>query len=146
MNSTYDILNVILVKSEFERKPTVSIVAGTDFIHEAKITTRQLNGDNDSQINLSMDLEMFYPNQTNFEIKVKVEMVGLFRYQSVDSLGEEKSETRSEFINLKGPQILLPFIREHVANLTLKAGLPPVFLPPLTFTLSDTDISNMFSA
>lgn len=33
---------------------------------------------------------------------------------------------------VKGPAILFPFVREHLANLTLRANLPPVLLPPIS--------------
>ena len=38
-----------------------------------------------------------------------------------------------EFGRINGASIIFPFLREHIANLAMKAGLGPIMLPPVNF-------------
>lgn len=38
-----------------------------------------------------------------------------------------------QFADINGPAIIFPFLREHLASMSLKAGIPPIMLPPINF-------------
>ena len=53
----------------------------------------------------------------------------------------EKSKSKKmmqDFLDSEAPAILLPYIRESLSTLSIKAGLPPILLPP-------TDLNDMLS-
>jgi preprotein translocase subunit SecB len=38
-----------------------------------------------------------------------------------------------QFAKANGPAIMFPFLREHLASITLKAGISPILLPSVNF-------------
>ena len=61
-------------------------------------------------------------------IKVKITMVGAFE------IDDNSQFPINQFANINAPAIIFPFIREHLASLTMKAGIsPPILLPPINF-------------
>lgn len=60
-------------------------------------------------------------------LSAHVTMKGLFQQQGETKLSIEK------FGEVNGPAILFPFLREHIASLTLKANVPPILLAPINF-------------
>ncbi len=60
-------------------------------------------------------------------VEAKIEMVGEFQYAENAELSVET------FGRVNGPAIIFPYIREHLSNMSLKAGIPPIFLPPINF-------------
>ncbi|HRP00004.1 MAG TPA: protein-export chaperone SecB [Flavobacteriales bacterium] len=58
---------------------------------------------------------------------VEVSMRGLFDHSGETAL------TPDQFGKVNAPPILFPFVREHLASLTLRASLPPVLLPLINF-------------
>ena len=61
-------------------------------------------------------------------INIKITMVGAFE---IDDNSQFPIE---QFANINAPAIIFPFIREHLASLTMKAGInPPILLPPINF-------------
>lgn len=62
------------------------------------------------------------------QIKVNVEMLGTFTIE-----GNPPHSTVSYFGNINAPAIIYPFVREVIANLTVKANTTPVLLPAMNF-------------
>lgn len=60
-----------------------------------------------------------------FRLELAVE--GLFRLDA--------GETADALAKGAGPATLFPYLRDEVAVLTMRAGLPPVVLPPLAVSL-----------
>jgi len=54
---------------------------------------------------------------------IEASMEGVFEGDNNDDL--------QKFSEVHAPAHLFPFIRETIANITLKAGIPPVLLPPM---------------
>lgn len=59
----------------------------------------------------------------------KITQVGLFKYEK-DIVTPEQMHA---FTSINAPAILLPFVREVLANLSIKAYLPPILLQPVNF-------------
>jgi preprotein translocase subunit SecB len=58
-------------------------------------------------------------------IKILCVMVGVFSQE------KEGSVTLEEYAKIHAPSLLFPYIRENVSNVTMKAGMPPIVLPPM---------------
>ena len=56
-------------------------------------------------------------------------MVGIF-----ECIGESQLKDYEKFGKINGAAIIFPYIREHITNLSMKAGLGPIILPPVNFT------------
>lgn len=63
------------------------------------------------------------------QVSIMVKMAGVF-----ERVGESKLEDLEQFGKINGAAIIFPYIREHITNLSLKAGIPPIILPPVNFT------------
>lgn len=70
------------------------------------------------------------------ELEFNVAMVGLFRFSGSTSVDPEA------FGKLNGAAIIFPFIREHIMNLSIKARLNPIILPPVNFAAMREEPSN----
>ncbi|MFA6400464.1 MAG: protein-export chaperone SecB [Salinivirgaceae bacterium] len=62
------------------------------------------------------------------EVSYSVKMVGVF-----EKFGDSKLDME-EFGRVNGAAIIFPYIREHITNLSAKAGLGLLILPPFNFT------------
>lgn len=62
------------------------------------------------------------------QIVSSITMLGMFEIVGTPILSPE------DFGRVNGAAIIYPFIREHLASMSLKSGLPPIFLAPLNFT------------
>ncbi|MBP6532466.1 MAG: protein-export chaperone SecB [Bacteroidia bacterium] len=60
-------------------------------------------------------------------IECNCKFVGVFEIIGTPLLNIEN------FGTVNAPSILFPFIREHIAGLSLKAGINPILLPPVNF-------------
>lgn len=56
-------------------------------------------------------------------------MVGVFK-----RIGDSELIDNEQFGRINGAAIIFPFVREHIANIALKAGLGSLILPPVNFT------------
>lgn len=54
-------------------------------------------------------------------------MLGVFEF------GENLSLPLESFANINAPAIIFPYIREHLSNVSMKAGIQPILLPPINF-------------
>jgi len=64
----------------------------------------------------------------NIPYHFEVESAGLFQF---DNIPEEKLLNQMAIINC--PAILFPYVRETIADLTRRAGFPPLHLNPVNF-------------
>jgi preprotein translocase subunit SecB len=58
---------------------------------------------------------------------VAAKMTGIFDVGEIDQI------TIDKFIILNGPAIVFPFVREHIATVSMKGGMAPILLPPVNF-------------
>lgn len=124
LKSGFEINGIILLESNFRRTPEVEFSDGTD-------------DDLDISVNVDTTGNMVVVEETvsfirRFEeieqVTIVVKMVGLF-----EKIGDESSLKIENFANVNGPAIIFPFIREHISNLSLKAGIGAIVIPPINF-------------
>lgn len=68
-------------------------------------------------------LARFFEGDPNPPFRLEISVEGMFR------LGE--GETAKDLVKGAGPATLYPYLRDEVAHITLRAGLPPVIMPSL---------------
>lgn len=124
--SGYQFLSVVLLESQFKRIPKVS--TDTKLI-TAEININHKNQIQDSLINVILELSFKAINKDLgiTEIEAKIVMVGKFIQSGTPELPKKK------FAQHNAPAILFPYLREHLSNLSLRAGIPPIILPPVNF-------------
>lgn len=128
MESGFRINNLILLESNFNR---VSIVT---FNNE------------DVKQNINVDVNVRVSEKTVFvtekidysqifndieEVKCTIVMAGVF-----EKIGDTELADLEQFGKINGAAIIFPYIREHLSNLSYKAGLGLIVLPPINFTNS----------
>lgn len=123
----YRVVSILLLESSFARE--AGIEAGIindienliDVIPEAHETTP----DNKFAVTLTIEYKGLYSERQICIAKIK--MGGVFEKYGEPSLPDDK------FKSINGPAIIYPFIREHLHNLCLKAGIANVLLPAVNF-------------
>lgn len=62
-------------------------------------------------------------------LNCEIQCTGIFEIENKDNL----DLPIEKFATLNGPAIILPYIRQHLTDLTIKAGFNPYYLPPVNF-------------
>ena len=124
----YQVLNILLLDSQFKRNLIIKFDS-SNIKNNVQIESNK----NKEQENLLVDVTLkFITTIDDIEvINAKVTMIGIFRCSENLELSEDT------FGKINAPAIIFPFIREHLANLSLKAGIPPILLPPVNFVQLD---------
>lgn len=128
-NFSFELQSVALLQSNFERPLDLSFTAGTVTpAISLKVGFGQLT-EPASQIEVELTVNVSVPTSDETQPMVaSAKMLGLF-----ELVGEAPAEVINTFGNVNGPAILYPFVREVIANLTMKGGVPPVLLPTMNF-------------
>jgi len=61
-------------------------------------------------------------------VEVKVTTIGVFK-----KTGDITQEALDAFCNVNAPAIIFPFVREIIANLSMKGGIQPIMIQPINF-------------
>lgn len=126
MESGFRITNLILLESNFKRVSNVTF--NTDEVKQ------NINVDVNVNVKGNVVLvteQITYTQSFNEieEVNCTIVMVGVF-----EKVGETKLEDLEQFGYVNGAAIIFPYIREHLSNLSSKAGLGLILLPPVNFT------------
>lgn len=76
------------------------------------------------KLRLGLEIKLF-EKYDNPPFRLTVLVAGYF---SVDN--DAELENLEEFSNIQGPALIFPFVREIIANLSMRTGLQPLILPP----------------
>jgi preprotein translocase subunit SecB len=126
MESGFRIANLILLESTFKRVPNVT------FNNEG--VKQNINVD----VNVNVkDNVVFVTEKIDYtqsfndieEVSCTIVMAGVF-----EKVGDTKLADLEQFGYINGAAIIFPYIREHLSNLSSKAGLGLIILPPVNFT------------
>jgi preprotein translocase subunit SecB len=116
------VANILLIKSEFERNPQKT----PDTKENVEIKIQVGRGIEESTKNLisEVTIEAIQPDKL---WQAKIKMVGIFEQTG---LSEEEQQN---FLKINAPAIVFPFVREHLALLTMKSGITPLMISPVNF-------------
>ncbi len=123
--SGFTINNLILVESSFRRIENVDFSDTVE--NELNIGTEVAVQDND--IIVAETVTIVQKNEEKEQVNVRVKMVGMFK-----KVGASDITDLEEFGRVNGAAIIYPYIREHITNLSIKAGIGAIILPPVNFT------------
>lgn len=127
IESGFRIHNILLVESNFSRIDTV----------EFNNPEIKQNVNIDGAVNINPENNMISVKQTLHysqefngieQVSAKISMIGVFEKYGDSPLDLE------QFGRVNGAAIVYPYIREHLSNLSAKAGLGLIFLPPVNLT------------
>lgn len=96
---------------------------GRQFKFKPKIT-RKTGKIKDDLFFCNLILEVHSDNEQQFPIDMVIDFKGVFQFRP----GDNESEIQ-EFLKTGAVQILFPYLRTMVTNLTTTAMLPPIILP-----------------
>lgn len=118
----YDFISITLLESEFWRNGILpeEILGEVNFKHSYQLI-------NDSELFCFFELNYYASAGETELVKAYIKMVGEFHIIDTPPLSVEK------FTEVNSQAIMFPFIREHLALLTSKAGMVPILLPPVNF-------------
>ncbi|NDP28283.1 MAG: hypothetical protein GZ087_12780 [Flavobacterium sp.] len=125
LESGFKINNLLLLESTFSR------VINVTFDNPEVVQNIDVNVNVSVNENTVVVTEEIKYNQTFNEIQevsAIIKMVGVF-----EKFGNSVLDLEN-FGNINGAAIIFPYIREHLTNLTSKAGLGLIIIPPFNFT------------
>lgn len=127
--SGFKVESILLTDSQFSRKGKI------DFSNSKQEVSFETGvGSKDNVVNVKLKTTVVNTYQDEEQYKIEVTMVGVFNRN-----GESEIKDNEEFGRVNGAAIIFPFVREHIANIALKAGLGSIILPPVNFTKVNKD-------
>jgi len=123
--SGFKIENLILMESNFHRSVVVTF--------DSSKVNNNLNVDvsvqvTDNKVVVTETVDYTQKQGEIIEVTAKIRMVGIFEK------GDQAQIDSEHFGNVNGAAIIFPYIREHLTNLSAKAGIGIILLPPFNFT------------
>lgn len=125
LESGFQIKNILLIESAFKRVPAVTfnnpgIKQNINFDIDVKIK--------DNSVLVAEQITYTQIFNGIEEVSAVIKMAGTF-----EKIGDSPLDL-DYFGHVNAAAIIFPFIREHLSNLSAKAGLGLIILPPINFT------------
>ena len=127
IESGFRIHNILLLVSNFKRVANV-IFNKQDVEQKVDISSHvTINSEkNIISVTLTLDYAQIYEEEK--QVSATIKMGGAF-----EKVGDSELDLE-EFGEVNGSAIIYPYIREHLSNLSAKAGVGLILLPPANFT------------
>lgn len=123
--NAFKLLNIILIESSFKREPQIDF-ENKNLHNNINIDINKSKEDtNILYVTVSLDFDTSIEDKKYITSKIK--MLGAFE------IGENLPLSIENFATINAPAIIFPFIREHLSNVSMKAGIQPILLPPVNF-------------
>jgi preprotein translocase subunit SecB len=122
----YKIDNVFLISSNFWRKPEIDfekMIVG----QSNHVSAEPISPDNYGRFAVPLTVILTGTVDGEDAFKAECQMIGVFIKVGEPLLTVEK------FSQVNGPAIVFPFVREHLAGLTLKGAVGNFLLQPVNF-------------
>lgn len=125
LESGFKIMNLLLIESNFKREEMVTF----DQTKTENIVNVDVNVQvKEPNIFVTETLDYTQKLEDRIEISAKIKMFGVF-----EKVGDTPLDLE-EFGKVNGAAIIFPYIREQLTNLSSKAGIGLIILPPFNFT------------
>ena len=128
LKSSFSVESILLTESNFSRKGNIKFNDS-----DSEVTFETGVGSKENTINVKLKTTVINKYNNEEQYRIEVTMVGVFKCN-----GNPTPEQKVSFGRINCAAIIFPFIREHIANIALKAGLGVVILPPVNFTKINT--------
>lgn len=127
LESGFRIHNILLTESHFKRIPSVEFKS-PDIKQNIQIKGAVNIDPNNNHLIVTQTLHYSRVFNNDEQVSATISMVGEF-----EKYGESPLDLE-EFGKTNAAAIIYPYIREHFTNLSVKAGLGLIFLPPVNLT------------
>ena len=128
LQSGFKINNLLLLESTFSRIINVTF-DNPDVVQNIDVDVNVSVNENTVVVTEEIKYNQTFNDVQ--EVSAIIKMVGVF-----EKFGDSILDLES-FGNVNGAAIIFPYIREHLTNLTSKAGLELIIIPPFNFTKKD---------
>lgn len=125
--SGYKVNGVMLLESSFKRETDIDGTIIHNITNEIEIEPSAHETTNDNKFAVTLQINYKGLQSENQICNASIKMVGIFEKYGEPALTDDK------FKAINAPAIIYPFIREHLHNLCLKAGMANVLLPTVNF-------------
>ena len=122
----YKVENVFLLESTFSREINFDAKNG-EILNEINIDSQVHESSAEGKFGVTFELDFKGKQAGNEVCNAKIIMLGIFEKHGEPPLPE------GDFKKTNAPAIIYPFIREHLHNICLKAGIANVLLPTVNF-------------
>lgn len=127
IESGFRIHNILLLESSFKRIAKVvfdneNVEQNVDIRSDVSINNEK------NKVSVSLTLEYSQVYEKEKQVSATIRMGGTF-----EKIGSSELDLEM-FGNVNGSAIIYPYIREHLSNLSAKAGVGLILLPPANFT------------
>lgn len=123
----YRLDRISLLRSDFKREGKLEIdSAKYKPFYEIKVLTGKINPDS-KKFSVGLELDYWQVAGDIEQVRAKIIFAGSF-----EKVGEPKPEL-DFFMQVNAPAQIFPFVREHLATLSVKASLTPILLEPVNF-------------
>ncbi len=123
-NQPFQLLDIILLESTFKRIVVVSPLS-QEFEQKNNLVIEH---------DISVDmLAVFLTVEHSLIMKGVEEVTTFTKMVAVFNNPKNPNIPLDVFINVNAPAVIFPFIREHLASISAKAGLYPILLPLVNF-------------
>ncbi len=125
LESGFQITNLLLMESNFKRETSITL--------DQTKTERKVDVDVNVQVKdktIFVTETLIYSQKLGdiIEISANIRMIGIF-----EKVGDAALDLE-EFGKVNGAAIIFPYLREQLTNLSAKAGIGLIILPPYNFT------------
>ncbi|MDD3723155.1 MAG: protein-export chaperone SecB [Lutibacter sp.] len=121
---SFKLLNIILVESSFKRAVNIDF-SNKNLKNNIDIDIK--NSINENILGVTVILKFNTIIDKEIIISSEIKMAGNFEFSKNTNIPLE------DFGNINAPAIIFPFVREHLSNTSMKAGIQPILLPPINF-------------
>lgn len=121
----FNLISIINIESAFKRE----IIINEDYTKAKNILELNISKNFEKDefgVFLTIDLKQEYGGKNLVELHVT--SVGVFKKN-----GDISDEATNSFCDVNAPAIIFPFVREIIANLSVKGGLQPIIIQPINF-------------
>lgn len=114
--SGFNVESILLTESSFTRKGKINFSES-----EQEVSFETGVGSKDNTVNVKLTTTVTNKLKDEEQYKIVVSFVGVFK-----RTGNSQILDNEQFGRINGAAIIFPFVREHIANIALKAGLGSV--------------------
>ncbi len=137
-NPEYTFDNVILIESTFMRNEKVDHTS-PEYANLLEIKVENSYSGNNLYVIVTANINTGVGDQ--IDVKSSVKMLGQFTKNS-----DVNDVDLKTFAVVNAPAIIFPFIREHIASVSSKGGIPTILLPPINFVKMAEDENRLAEA
>jgi preprotein translocase subunit SecB len=124
--SGYKVVSVLLLHSSFSRQTDKEFDVH-DITHQIEVKPEAHETAPDNKFAVTLNLLYKGLRDQQQMCNADITMIGVFERYGEPVLSEDK------FKAINAPAIIYPFVREHLFNLCLRAGIANVLLPTVNF-------------